>query len=578
MSTFPTTSPSGLASVASTTAGRASRNSSTRSAAALAAYTSLTMAISSRIGRYMRLSMVMNTSNPPRVSCPRVVTVQVLGRVSWTGEAARGVKDRSVTAPSYEQLAALVAAQERIIAQLQARIAEQDARIAEQDARIAELERQLATSSRNSSKPPSSDGLDKPAPKSLRGRSGRKPGGQPGRSGRTLRQVAVPDEVVIHEPGACADCGNALSVEGRPVRIVRRQVFDIPTITVRVVEHRLVSRPRAGGGAPAAAGPAGGGAPVPYGAHAAAIAVSLCLGQHLPVERTAGLLADLFGTPMAAGTVAAWTTRAAAGLAPFTAAARTALTSAELVHADETGLRVAGRLHWLHVASSTRFTALFCHRQRGKEAIDAAGVLPHCTGTLVHDAFAPYARYRSATHALCNAHLLRELIAVVDHHVAHPPAGADTPAGWCWATQVIDALLALKAITDTGVLPSPEALTVHRRLIIPAALTGACADIGPPGAVGRRHRALARRIRRRLEDYLRFATDLRVPFDNNQAERDIRMAKIKQKVSGCLRTLAGAQDFAAMRSYLSTATKHGRRPFDVLTELTSGNVWIPATT
>jgi transposase len=317
---------------------------------------------------------------------------------------------------------------------------------------------------------------------------------------------------------------------------------------------------------------------VQYGAHAAAIAVYLCLGQHLPVERTAGLLAELFGTPMAAGTVAAWTTRAAAGLAPFTAAARTALTSAELVHADETGLRVAGRLHWLHVASSTRFTALFCHRQRGKEAIDAAGVLPHCTGTLVHDAFAPYARYRSATHALCNAHLLRELIAVVDHHVAHPPAGADTPAGWCWATQVIDALLALKAITDTGVLPSPEALTVHRRLIISAALIGACADIGPPGAVGRRHRALARRIRRRLEDYLRFATDLRVPFDNNQAERDIRMAKIKQKVSGCLRTLAGAQDFAAMRSYLSTATKHGRRPFDVLTELTSGNVWIPATT
>jgi transposase len=476
-----------------------------------------------------------------------------------------------VTAPSYEQLAALVAAQERIIAQLQARIAEQDAE-------IAELKRQLAASSRNSSKPPSSDALDKPAPKSLRGRSGRKPGGQPGRSGRTLRQVAVPDEVIVHEPGACADCGNALRVEGPPVRIVRRQVFDIPTITVRVVEHRLLSRRCSCGVVTAAAGPAGVGAPVQYGAHAAAIAVYLCLGQHLPVQRTAFLLAELFGTPMAAGTVAAWTTRAAAGLAPFTAAARQALAGAELVHADETGLRVAGRLHWLHVASSTRFTSLFCHRKRGKEGIDAAGVLPHCTGNLVHDAFAPYARYPAATHALCNAHLLRELIAVVDHHDAHPPAGANTPACWCWATQVIDALLALKAITETGVLPSPEALAAHRRLIISAALIGACADTGPPGAVGRRHRALARRLRRRLDDYLRFATDPRVPFDNNAAERDIRMAKIKQKVSGCLRTLAGAQDFAAMRSYLSTAAKHGRRPFDVLTELTSGNVWIPATT
>jgi len=358
---------------------------------------------------------------------------------------------------------------------------------------------------------------------------------------------------------------------------VRRQVFDIPTVTVRVVEHRLICRRCSCGALTTAAGPAGVSAPVTYGPHAAAIAVYLCLGQHLPVERTAGLLAELFGTPMATGTVAAWTHRAAAELAPFTAAVRTGLAEADLVHADETGLRVAGRLHWLHVATSDRFTGLFCHRRRGTEGIDAAGVLPGFTGTLVHDAFAPYARYPAARHALCNAHLLRELIAVVDHHLAHPPAGADTPPGWCWAAQVIDALLALKAITDTGGLPSPKTLAAHRRLIVSAALVGASADTAPPGAVGRRHRALARRITRRLDDYLRFATDTRVPFDNNPAERDLRMVKIKQKVSGCMRTLAGAQDFAAMRSYLATAAKHGRRPFDVLTELTSGNVWIPAT-
>jgi transposase len=274
--------------------------------------------------------------------------------------------------------------------------------------------------------------------------------------------------------------------------------------------------------------------------------------------------------------VAAWTARAAAGLAPFTAAAVAGLIRAELVHADETGLRVAGRLHWLHVACSPRFTALFCHRRRGKDGIDAAGVLPAVTGTLVHDAFAPYARYPAARHALCNAHLLRELIAVVDFHTAHPPAAADTPLGWCWAAQVIDALLALKTVTDTGILPDPDTRAAHRRLIVSAALIGASAEAGPPGAVGRRHRALARRLRRRLDDYLRFATDLRVPLDNNAAERDLRMVKIKQKVSGCLRSLTGAQDFAAMRSYLATAAKHGRRPFDVLTELTSGNVWIPA--
>jgi transposase len=473
------------------------------------------------------------------------------------------VKDRSVTAPTYDELAALV-----VVLQ---------ARIAEQDARIGELERQLAASSRNSSKPPSTDGLGKPAPRSLRGRSGRKPGGQPGHEGRTLRQIGRADEVVVHEAAACDGCGAALAAADRLVRVTRRQVFDIPKITVRVVEHRLVARRCACGTVTQAPGPVGVSAPVQYGPHAAAIAVHLCLGQHVPVERTAGLLADLFGTPMSVGTVAAWTGRAAAGLEPFTAAARTALTAAPLVHVDETGLRVAGRLHWLHVACSASFTLLFCHPKRGKPAIDAVGVLPDFTGVAVHDAFAPYARYTGATHALCNAHVLRELIAVVDHHTAHPPAPAavdGSPADWCWAAQVIDALLTLKEITDTGALPDPDVLAAQRRLIIWAALVGASAGDGP---VGPRHRALARRIRRRIDDYLRFATDLRVPFDNNPAERDIRMAKIKQKVSGGMRTLAGAQDFAAMHSYLATAAKHRRRPFDALTELTSGNIWIPTT-
>ena len=223
-----------------------------------------------------------------------------------------------MTAPSYEQLAALVAAQARTIAQLQDRLAVQDARLAAQDARIAELERQLASSSRNSSKPPSSDGLDKPAPKSLRGRSGREPGGQPGHQGRTLRQVERPDEVVVHEPGACAGCESALPGDGPPTRMIRRQVFDIPKITVCVVEHRLVSR-----------------------------------------RCSRGVVT------------------AAAGLASFTAAARAGLTDAELVHADETGLRVAGRLHWLHVACSTRFTALFCHRN----AVRRASTPPGCSRT-----------------------------------------------------------------------------------------------------------------------------------------------------------------------------------------------------
>src|SRR3954462_9395267 len=147
-------------------------------------------------------------------------------------------------------------------------IAQLQTRIAEQDAQIAELRRQLAASSRNSSRPPSADGLGKPTPKSLRGRSGRKPGGQPGREGRTLRQVAVPDEVVVHEPGACAGCGGTLAAHGPPARVIRRAVFGIPTITVRGVEHRLISRRCVCGALTAAAGPAGVTAPVSYGPHA----------------------------------------------------------------------------------------------------------------------------------------------------------------------------------------------------------------------------------------------------------------------------------------------------------------------
>src|SRR3954465_13634740 len=152
-------------------------------------------------------------------------------------------------------------------------IAQLQARIAEQDAEIAELKRQLAASSRNSSKPPSSDGLDKPAPKSLRGRSGRKPGGQPGREGRTLRQIERPDEVVVHEPGACSGCGGWLTGEDRPGGVCRGQVLDIPTITVRVVEHRLISRRCSCGAVTQAPAPAGVAAPVAYGPQAAVIAV-----------------------------------------------------------------------------------------------------------------------------------------------------------------------------------------------------------------------------------------------------------------------------------------------------------------
>jgi transposase len=479
---------------------------------------------------------------------------------------------RFVSRSTYEQLAESVVAQAEEIARLKAHIARQDVRIAEQDARIAELERQLAANSRNSSKPPSSDGVGKPAPKTLRTKSGRKPGGQTGRKGETLRQVSDPDEVIRHEPVCCKGCGGGLL--GAPeVGVARRQVFDLPPTSIRVTEHQLVTRHCGCGATTRADAPAGAGAPVQYGPRILAVIIYLYMGQYLSKARTAQALSELFGTAVSAGTVSSATARAADDLDGFRVAVAAEIAAAEVAHFDETGFRAAGKLHWLHSASTSLWTLITCHRRRGREAMNAAAILPIFTGVAVHDAWAPYDTYPQITHALCNAHLLRELIAVIDHHRAH----ADDPESWCWAGQVIDSLLALKTLTDTGPAPiDPDRLAHHQHLIVHAARIGAAES--PPGKVGNKHRALARRIGTRIEDYLRFATDPNVPFDNNAAEREIRMAKLRQKISGGMRTLTGAEHFAALRSYLATTAKHGIDGLDALTRLTTGQPWTPQTT
>jgi len=316
--------------------------------------------------------------------------------------------------PSYEELAGLVA--------------ELRAHIAVQDARIADLERQLAANSRNSSKPPSSDGLSKPAPRSLRKKTGRKPGGQPGRRGRTLEQVSDPDEVIRHEPTCCAGCG-ADACEGTEVGATRRQVFDLPPIRIRVTEHQLISRRCACGHTTTADAATGAGSPVQYGPRILAVIVYLYMGQYLSRSRTAKAMSELFSTPVAEGTVSAATAAAGADLGAFTGQVAARIAGADQAHFDETGFRVEGKLHWLHSASTALFSLITCHPRRGTKGMDAAGVLPHFAGVAVHDAWAPYDTYPQLTHALCNAHVLRELIAVTDHHAAT----ATDPASWCWA-------------------------------------------------------------------------------------------------------------------------------------------------
>jgi len=453
--------------------------------------------------------------------------------------------------------------------QVTALIARQDA--LEQE--VAELRRQLGQNSQNSSKPPSSDSpFAKPAPRSLRRRSGRRPGGQPGHPGSTLAQVADPDETLRHEPGVCAGCGAEL-VGAPEVGVERRQVFDLPPLTVRVVEHQLVTRRCACGASTCGAPPLGVTAPVQYGPQITAIILYLYVGQFLSKKRTAAALAELFGTPVSEGTVAAVSQRAADGLGEFLDTITDRIAEAEVAGFDETGLRVAGALHWVHCARTGQYTLITCHRKRGRQGIDAAGVLPRFHGVAVHDAWAPYDTYLDVDHQLCCAHALRELQAVADT--------APSQGEWCWAVQARDALVAMQTLVTEAIATGadtvdPDALDRQLQLYRSAAQIGVTQTAARATKAMRKHHALARRLRDRQDDYLRFTTDWRTPPDNNGSERDIRMVKLRQKVSGCLRTLAGAQQFCAIRSYLSTAAKHGRNLFDTLVMLAEGRPWLPA--
>lgn len=437
------------------------------------------------------------------------------------------------------------------------------------------MRRQLGQNSRNSSKPPSSDSpFAKPAPRSLRRRSGRTPGGQHGHPGSTLTQVADPDETLRHEPGACGGCGAELA-DAPEVGVERRQVFDLPPLMVRVTEHQLVTRRCACGASTCGTAPEGVTAPVQYGPRVTAIILYLYVGQFLSKKRTAAAVAELFGTPVSEGTVAAMSERAADGLGEFLGTVTDRIADAPVAGFDETGLRVAGGLHWVHYARTGKYTLITCHPKRGRTGIDAAGVLPRFHGVAVHDAWAPYDSYLDVAHQLCCAHALRELQAVAD---AAPPE-----TEWCWAVQAGDALVAMQtlvaeAITAGTGTVDPHALDTQIQLYRSAAQIGATQTAARSSTVMRKHHALARRLLDRQDDYLRFTTDWRIPPDNNGSERDIRMIKLRQKVSGCLRTLAGAQQFCAIRSYLSTAAKHGRHLFDTLVLLAEGQPWLPETT
>lgn len=441
--------------------------------------------------------------------------------------------------------------------------------------RVNTLEERLAQNSNNSSKPPSSDGYTKPNPRSLRKKSGRSSGGQTGHPGSTLSAVEKPDFVVIHTLTRCP-CGCGSSLHHQPVlRYESRQVFDLPPQQLIVTEHRSEVKqcPRSGHEV-SAAFPIGVSAPTQYGQRFNAWLVYLRTGQLIPLDRVCQITADLFGQCISEGTVQSAVNTTYDALDSFDRKVADILTQAPIAHADETGLRVAGKLHWLHVVSTRFLTWYGIHAKRGGKAIKDFALLPKFAGRLIHDCLQGYFQLDCA-HGICNAHILRELIFIHDvlqqswagnmknlllrmHRSVIAQKNRDGPYA---AVQLVAWIAKYHAVLRRGFAHNPVRHSSR------------------PRRRGRPMRSKALNLLLRLKTHersvLAFLHDSRVPFTNNQAEQDIRMVKVQQKISGSFRTFLGAQRFARIRAYLSTVRKNDRNVFSEIVAALSGKPFIP---
>ena len=434
--------------------------------------------------------------------------------------------------------------------------------------KIAELEARLNQNSRNSSKPPSSDGFKKP--KSLRKPSGKKPGGQYGHEGSGLKLMHEPDTYILHEPQECSCCSKANQCSADTAIRETRYEVDIQIIT-SITAHQIVEKK-----CPLASKviigrfPHGIHSTMQYGVNLEALAVSLNTLGMVSINRTHEILSGVFGVPISTGTISSMVFSCAKKVSGAVQVIKDAMIEEPLLHVDETGTRVDTQTVWAHVACTDRLTHIAIHENRGKKGMDAIGILPLNAGTFIHDCWMPYFRYDTVRHGLCNAHLLRELIAVFEN------------SKQAWAQSLIDLLLKMKRTKEKLILknrcePTPYFLkryslaydeilkqAMKKNPIVPHETT----QKGRPkrGTTG----ALIDRLIVHKDKFLLFFTDFRVPFDNNQAERDIRMFKVKQKVSGCFRTMEGAHNFAAIMSFIGTARKHGLSAFQAIKDALLG--------
>jgi len=474
--------------------------------------------------------------------------------------------------PSLPDLTQLSHAQKdeliRMLWPLQQQVQDLMAQMAVMQDRIKQLEGRLALHSKNSSKPPSSDGLGKPAPKSLRP-SGQKPnGGQHGHGGNTLRQSAHADETIVHQADSrCAACQREML---KHTVAQTRQVFELPALGMRVVAHQQMRSSCTCGAVHLGVWPTGVSAAAQYGASVKAMAVHLNQYHLVPLARTAALMQDLYGAHLSQASIQSFAQEAAQALTPTVQAIAQAVQASGVVHADETGIRVQGRLHWLHCAVTRTLTWLAPHAKRGTSAFEALGLLQGIKGVLVHDGLISY-KGLDCTHSLCNAHHIRELVYV---HEQENEKMWDT-----WAQEMIDLLLQALQEVDANAGPLhpqrqawfearwSELLERGEALNPLNHRTGTSQDVGV-GSRGRLKQSKAANLLKRLRDYRqdvwRFMREDGVPFTNNLAEQALRMAKVKQKISGCFRTVHGADTFFTIRSYLASMHKQRANLFDCL--------------
>jgi transposase len=456
--------------------------------------------------------------------------------------------------------------------QQQLRVQEQEMSLLKQQ--VQELQERLKKDSHNSHLPPSSDRFGRQR-RSLRKKSGKKAGGQEGHAGTTLHRSETPDEVIVHAVECCGTCQRDLrGVASQAVE--RRQVVDLPPKRLVITEHQAEAKV-----CPVcqqvtqADFPQEVRAPVQYGPAFGAVAVYLVQQQLLPYERACEVMQDLLGPTMSVGTVQALVQRCAEHLVPVEERLKEALRQAEVLHQDETGLYVAGKRHWMHVSATEQLTHYQVHAKRGKEALDEIGILADFHGVSVHDGWQSYWQY-ACDHALCNVHHLRELAFLSEEQQQ------------VWADQMSTLLLDIKAAVEqaraqgrTNLHPlEVQDWKARYEALLDEGYQANPPEPPPVSKKGRRKQSAARNLLDRLsthqEAVLLFLDNFAVPFDNSLAERDIRMVKVQQKISGCFRSLLGAQAFCRIRGYLSTLRKQGLPVLSALEQALCGHPVFPA--